>query len=98
MPFVKVDVRQQIEEQRENDPEFRKTWDESRTEYKLIGEMISLRKQEKITQKELVKLIGSNQQAISQIERKWFHPTIKLFSKILDVLGYELKIVKKEIM
>ena len=98
MPFVKVDVRQQIEEQRENDHEFRKTWDESRTEYKLIGEMISLRKQEKITQKELVKLIGSNQQAISQIERKGFHPTIKLFSKILDVLGYELKIVKKEIM
>ena len=98
MPFVKVDVNEQIEESRQSNPEFRKAWDESRAEYKLIGEMISLRKKENITQKELAKLTGSNQQAISKIERKEFHPTIKLFSKILDVLGYELKIVKKGTM
>lgn len=27
MPFVEVNVEKQIEEERENDPEFRKTWD-----------------------------------------------------------------------
>ena len=45
-------VKNEIEKQRQNNPEFKKAWDESRAEYKLIGEMISLRKQENITQKE----------------------------------------------
>ena len=53
MPFVEVNIQNEIEKQRQNNPEFRKAWDESRAEYKLIGEMISLRKQENITQKEL---------------------------------------------
>ena len=98
MPFVVADVKKEIEEQRQADSEFKKAWDDSRAEYELIGEMISLRKQEKITQKELAKLTGSNQQAISKIERKEFHPTIRVFAKILDALGYELRIVKKETM
>ena len=54
MPFVEINVKNEIEKQRQNNPEFKKAWDESRAEYKLIGEMISLRKQENITQKELV--------------------------------------------
>ena len=95
MPFIEVDVDKQIEERRQNNPKFRKAWDESHAESELIGEMISLRKQEKITQKELAKLTESSQQCISQIERREFHPTVKGFTKILDVLGYELKIVKK---
>lgn len=95
MPFVQVNVKEEIEKRRENDPEFRKAWDESRAEYKLIGEMISLRKKEKITQAELAKLTGNKQQVISRIERKESIPTIRAFSHILDALGYELKIVKK---
>ena len=50
MPFAEVNVQSEIEKQRQTDPEFRKAWDESRAEYKLIGEMVSLRKQENITQ------------------------------------------------
>ena len=46
MPFLQVNVEQEIQKQRENDPEFKKIWDESRAEYRLIGEMISLRKKE----------------------------------------------------
>ena len=52
MPFVEINVKNEIEKQRQNNPEFKNTLDESRAEYKLIGEMISLRKQENITQKE----------------------------------------------
>ena len=40
MPFDKINVKNEIEKQKQDDPEFR-----------LIGEMISLRKQENITQK-----------------------------------------------
>lgn len=47
MPFVKIDVDKKIEEKRQTDPEFRKVWDESRDEYKIIGEMISSKKKRK---------------------------------------------------
>ena len=96
MPFVEVNIQNEIEKQRQNNPEFRKAWDESRAEYKLIGEMISLRKQENITQKELASLTGNKQQVISRIERKESIPTIRAFSHMLDALGSELKIVKKK--
>ena len=95
MSFVEINVKNEIEKQRQIDPEFKKVWDESRAEYKLIGEMISLRKQENITQKELAALTGNKQQVISRIERKESIPTLKAFSHILDALGYELQIVKK---
>ena len=95
MPFVKINVKEEIEKQRQEDLKFRKAWDESRAEYKLIGEMIALRKQGKITQKQLAALTGNKQQSISRIERKEYIPTIRAFSHILDALGYELKIVKK---
>ena len=96
MPFVEINVKNEIEKQRHNDPKFRKAWDDSRAEYKLIGEMISLRKQERMTQKELAELTGNKQQVISRIERKESIPTIRAFSRILDALGYELQIVKKK--
>lgn len=95
MPFIQKSVVTEIGTQREHDEKFRKSWDESRAEYKLIGEMVSLRKQEKITQQELASLTGNKQQVISRIERKESIPTIRMFCHILDALGYELKIVKK---
>lgn len=94
MPFVQIDVNKEIEKRMENQ-EFKKAWKENHAEYKLIGEMISLRKQKKITQSELAKLTGNKQQVISRIERKENNPSLKLFTHILDVLGYELRIVKK---
>lgn len=96
MPFVEINVKSEIEKQKQADSEFRKAWDESRAEYKLIGEMVSLRKQENVTQKELAALTGNKQQVISRIERKESIPTIRAFSHILDALGYELQIVKKK--
>lgn len=58
MPFIQSDVEKKIELERQTDPEFRKAWDESRAEYELIGEMISLWKQGKITQSQLDALTG----------------------------------------
>lgn len=42
MPFKTVCIKDEIEKQRENDPAFRKAWDDSRAEYELIGQMIRL--------------------------------------------------------
>lgn len=44
MPFVKVNVEEEIQKRRESDPEFRDAWDNSREEYKRIGEEIAKEK------------------------------------------------------
>lgn len=94
MPFVQIDVNKEIEKRMQS-PKFKKAWDENHAEYELIGEMIALRKQKGITQSELASLTGNKQQVISRIERKENNPSLKMFAHILDVLGYELRIVKK---
>lgn len=98
MPFVKFNPSEEIERQIEENPKFKKAWEENHTEYELIGELIALRKQKKLTQKELAALTGNKQQVISRIERKEMIPSIKIFSNILNALGYELRIAKKENM
>lgn len=44
MPFVKVNVEEEIQKLRESDPEFRDAWDNSREEYNRIGEEIAKEK------------------------------------------------------
>ena len=95
MSFVKINVEEFIEQKREESASFKKNWDESREEYRLIGEMISLRKSERITQKELASLTGNKQQMISRIENRENMPTLRTFCNLLNAIGYELQIVKK---
>lgn len=95
MPFIQFNPSEEIEKQIKGNPKFKKAWEENHAEYELIGELIALRKQEKLTQKELAALTGNKQQVISRIERKEMIPSIKIFSNILNALGYELRIVKK---
>ena len=51
MPFRTINVSEHIELLRKMDPDFKKAWDESRTEYQKTGEMVSLRKKEHIEKK-----------------------------------------------
>lgn len=44
MPFVKINIEEEIEKRRASDPSFRNAWDESREEYERIGEEIAKRK------------------------------------------------------
>ena len=67
----------------------------SDNEKKLIDEMIELRRRQNLSQSQLAKLTGNKQQAISRIEKKEHSPSLKLFSNIIQALGYELQIVKK---
>lgn len=96
MPFEKLNVQEEIEKRKRNSKEFEKQWEESREEYRLIGEMISIRKIEKVTQTELAELTGSKQQVISRIEKKENSPSLRMFCNMLQALGYELQIVKRQ--
>lgn len=50
MPFVKIDVNKTIEEKLNSDPELKEMWDTSRTEYRLLSELIKLRKEKGLSQ------------------------------------------------
>lgn len=95
MPFVQVKVDEIIEQKCRESDSFKKVWDDSREEYRLIGEMISLRKAQKMTQSQLAAVTGNKQQVISRIEKKESNPTLRTFCNLLNAIGYELKIVKK---
>lgn len=97
MSFTTLDVQKEIETRKNSSESFRKKWDDSRDEYRLIGEMISLRKQHKITQKQLAIMTNNKQQSISRIENKEINPSLGLFCKLIRALGYELKIEKRKI-
>ena len=95
MAFAEINIQEIIQEKKNNSEEFYNTWKKSEDEYRLIAEMIELRKQKGISQTQLARTIGNRQQVISRIEKKENSPSLKMFCWILDSLGYELKIVKK---
>ena len=95
MPFTTIKTEELIHEKKQKDKAFAKQWDESRNEYKLIQEMIKIRKEQHITQTQLAKMTGNKQQSISRINKKLRKQALATFCKIINTLGYDLKIVKR---
>ena len=61
MGFKAINISEEINNRKIESADFREGWEKSRDEYRLIGEMISLRKQNKITQSQLANMIGNKQ-------------------------------------
>ena len=96
VPFEKVNVHRIINDTLTDDPELKKMWGESRTEYHVLGELVKLRKSRGLSQAELAKMSGNKQQVISRIENKENSPTLKTLCSLLDVLGYDIQFVQRE--
>jgi ribosome-binding protein aMBF1 (putative translation factor) len=96
MPFEKINVNRMINDTLSADPELRKLWNESRTEYRILGELVKLRKEKGISQVSLAEMTGNKQQVISRIENRENSPTLKTVCGILDVLGYDVQFVPRE--
>ena len=96
MPFVTVDIHKVIEEEKQKDPAFRKAWDESREEYRLLGEMMAIRKKNHITQAELAKMTGQRQQNISEVEKHERRISLRNYCNLLKAMGYKLEVVKAD--
>lgn len=94
MPFVEVKEKERIKELKKNNPKFKKAWEESEEEYRLIEEMTAIRNASNLTQKELADLVGCKQQVISRVETRENKPSLRLYTQILKSLGYRLKIEK----
>ena len=59
---------------------------------KLVTQIVKLRIEKGITQKELAKKLGTKQSAISRLENVSVNPTLKFLFKILKALDAEIKI------
>ena len=95
MPFKEINVNAEIEKRRDLDLEFKEEWDNSRMEYRLLGELIKLRKEKGLSQTELAEKTGNDQRVISRIERHEQSPTLKTLCNLANALGVEIKLEQK---
>ena len=76
----------------EEDSELKKEYDKLELEYKIISQIIDLRKKKKITQKQLAELVNTKQPSIARLESGDYNPTVDFLKKIAEVLGADLEI------
>lgn len=62
----------------------------------LIDDLVALRKEKGISQKELSAACGLTQSVIARIERKRSTPTLSTFSKIVEALGASITLQSNE--
>lgn len=95
MIWESMDVQAEIDKRRTSDPEFRKAWDDSRMEYRLLSELIKLRKENGMSQTELAEKTGSNQRVISRIENHEQSPTLKTLCNWANALNADVQIIRR---
>ena len=96
MPFEKLDVKKHIADTLEKDMELKELWDSSRTEYRLLGELISLRKARGLSQVDLALITGYKQQVISRLEQREISPTLRTLCCVADALDADIKLVPRQ--
>ncbi|MCR5596606.1 MAG: helix-turn-helix transcriptional regulator [Lachnospiraceae bacterium] len=75
------------------DPEFKKEWDELEPEYQLIKAMIHARDEQKISQRQLSDMTGITQADISKMESGEANPTLQTIKRVAKGLGMKLELV-----
>lgn len=73
-------------------PEFRKEWEASEVQYQLVKEIIRIRLEKNISQRELAKRANTTQAVISRVESMSVNPSIGLVEKIANALGKKLEL------
>jgi len=74
------------------DPELQREYDELKVFYDIKREIIRLRIEQGISQKELAERINTKQSAISRLESGDYNPSLEFLSKVATALGKELHI------
>jgi len=77
------------------EPEVRKEYEALEPQFKRIREVLSRRKQLNISQAELANLVGTQQPAISRLERGDGNVTVGALRRIADALDADLDISLK---
>ncbi|MBI9014643.1 MAG: helix-turn-helix transcriptional regulator [Clostridiales bacterium] len=74
------------------DEELKNEYDALEPIYKIKSELINLRIEKGLSQKQLAELIGTKQSAISRLESGNSNPSVEFLSKIAHALGKNLHI------
>jgi DNA-binding XRE family transcriptional regulator len=80
------DFTKYLNKQLENE-EFKKEWDKLELRYQFVQKLIALREENKISQAELAKRIGTTQAVISRIENGNVNIGIDTIQKIAKAFG-----------
>lgn len=75
-----------------NDSEIKSEYDELSPLYELKKEIIRLRIEKGLSQKDLAALMGTKQSAISRLENGSYNPSVEFLNRIAHTLGKELHI------
>jgi DNA-binding XRE family transcriptional regulator len=86
------DFRNFLNENLNNDPEFKKIWEQNAERREIVKKLIALRINENLSQKELAERIGTNQSAISRLENGRYNPSIDFLSKVARALNKKVEI------
>ena|SRR3989339_2181852 len=74
------------------DPEYRRAYEESETEFQIAGQMIKARIKQNITQEELAKRVKTGQAVISRLEGANAKPSISLLERVARALNIKFNI------
>ncbi len=75
-----------------DDNEIKSEYDELSPIYELKKEIIRLRIEKGLSQKDLAALMGTKQSAISRLENGTYNPSVEFLNRIAHTLGKELHI------
>lgn len=78
--------------ERLQDEEFAKEWQDSEVEFQIIKAIINCREEKNMTQKDLSKLTGITQSDISKLENGNANPSVKTLNKIAAAFDKKLEI------
>lgn len=75
-----------------NNPEVKLEYDNLGVIYDIKRQIIKLREEQGISQKELAEKIGTKQSAISRLENDDYNPSVEFLDKVAVALGKKLNI------
>lgn len=96
MPFQEINIEEIVEGKIKEDEKFANLLMARRNEKELIDMIVKIRKELGLTQLDLSVLLGCSQQEVSRMESDKHSPTLKTICQVVDVMGYELVLKKKE--
>lgn len=85
------DLQQHIQDSLK-DPEFSRVWAESEVSYEITRQIIALRLQRGLTQKEVAQRVGTTQSVIARIENGEQNISLKTLTKLANALKANIKI------
>lgn len=81
-----------VKEKLFKNPKVKKEYDDLEISYNIKKQIIKLRQEKGLSQKELAKLIGTRQSAISRLESENSNPSIRFLNKVAKALDKNLEI------